>query len=97
MFNIVSQIRKLRAERDEARQQFVQIVAALEIADRRAADRSTLLSIHKDGRRIVFTFARNNEVHRIGAIGTWDDDIEGWKKLLIDPLPDANDGEAKGV
>lgn len=46
--------------------------------------RATLLSIHRDGRRIVFTFAKNGEIHRISAIGSWDDDIEAWANLLIE-------------
>lgn len=69
---------------------------ALQMLDamaRKFQEANTLISINRDGRQNVFTFIRNNEIHRIRTIGTWDDDIDAWKKLLIDPLPRANDGE----
>lgn len=51
---------------------------------KRLTQRATLTSIHRDGRRIVFTFAKNGEIHRISAIGSWDDDIEAWNRLLTE-------------
>ncbi len=45
--------------------------------------RAVLMSIHRDGRKIVFTFMKNGEIHRISAMGTWSDDIDAWTKVLI--------------
>lgn len=65
--------------------------AALQGMKHRFEQRTVLVSITRENRRIIFTFARRNEIHQISAIGTWNDDLTEWKKLLIDPLPDAND------
>lgn len=69
------------------RKRAIEAEAELAHMTRIAADtarRATLISIHRDGRRIVFTFAKNGEIHRISAIGSWDDDIEAWNQLLTE-------------
>lgn len=71
----------------EAQQKLEFYEAALEGMQRRYIERATLIDIRSENRRVFFTFTRNGEVYRIGAMGTWNDDIAGWKKSLIDPLP----------
>lgn len=66
------------------RKRALEAEAQLKRLTQRTAQRATLLSIHRDGRRIVFTFAKNGEIHRISAIGSWDDDIEAWNQLLTE-------------
>lgn len=45
-------------------------------------NQTTLLSIHRDGRKNVFTFQKNGDIHRISTMGTWSDDIDQWSELL---------------
>lgn len=45
---------------------------------------ATLVNIEGiGGRKIQFTFLRNNELTTIETYGTWGDNIEEWKKALI--------------
>ena len=65
--------------------------AALEQADQRLkgiellmADRAALVSIRRDGRMNKFTFVRNGELTVIETFGSWDDDPDRWRKILLD-------------
>lgn len=66
----------------EAEKQLAQATAALIVMNERLAEKAILLSIHRADRKIVFTFARNGEIHRVEAISSWADDIEAWSELL---------------
>ncbi len=79
------------AQLAEAKDRLVFANAALDGMKRRFDERAALISIRREGRRIFFTFARAGEIIRVDALGTWNDDVELWKKLLIDALPNAND------
>lgn len=101
MLEFLRMARKSRLELAEAKaaelyRQVEAATVALELQHRRNLEKCVLISLHRDGRQNVFTFSRNGEIHRIRTLGTWDDDIDEWKKLLIDALPDANDAEARG-
>lgn len=58
------------------------------------AERATLVSITRDGQAIRFIFARNETLHHIDTYGTWDCDVEGWKKVLLAPLTDEADANS---
>jgi hypothetical protein len=45
--------------------------------------RASLVSITREGRYIRFMFMRNNRPTVIKVMGTWDDDVEGWKRELF--------------
>lgn len=79
MFGFIWRRRAIAAEAQLS--ETISVINALNV---RIASRATLISIHRDGRRNVFTFAKNGEIHRISTMGTWDDDIEAWSKALIE-------------
>lgn len=49
----------------------------------RFRSRAALTNITREGRKLHFTFVRNGELHRVTAMGTWDDDVDQWKKDLL--------------
>lgn len=51
----------------------------------RFAERAALVSITRQGRINKFMFLRNGQLTTIETMGTWDDDVEGWKKALLEP------------
>jgi hypothetical protein len=68
--------------------------AALETAQQhlagielRFAERAALVSIARQGRINKFMFLRNGQLTTVECMGTWDDDVDGWKKALLEPLP----------
>lgn len=58
--------------------------AALDGMTARFNRRATLESVDTNGRRIIFRFQRNGKFYTIEAMGTWDDDIEGWRRDLLE-------------
>lgn len=56
----------------------------LEGLELRLADRAALISIERNGRINRFLFVRNGQLLTIETMGTWDDDVEGWKKQLLE-------------
>jgi len=50
----------------------------------RFANRAALISLGRDGRKLNFTFVRNKELIRITAMGTWEDDLDQWKRELFE-------------
>ena len=67
--------------------------AALDIAQQelngiqlRLKERAALVSLTREGRKLRFIFTRNNELITVEAIGTWDDDVDAWKRQLLEPL-----------
>lgn len=51
----------------------------------RFLDRAALMAINSEGRRLRFTFVRNNTVINIDCMGTWDDDVDEWRQMLLEP------------
>lgn len=39
-----------------------------------------LIDIQRNGRMITFTFRRDQDVFTAEMIGSWGDDVEGWRK-----------------
>lgn len=60
--------------------------ATLEAMAKRAADRAALMNIELKGRVLRFTFVRAGGVVHIECMGTWDDDVAGWKRMLLEPI-----------
>lgn len=49
----------------------------------RLRERAALISITREGRKLHFTFVRNGSPYRVTCMGTWSDDVDGWKKELL--------------
>jgi len=48
-------------------------------------NRAALISIERvDGRIIRFTFTRRGQVFRCETYGTWDQDVDAWRKALLE-------------
>ena len=50
-------------------------------------ERAVLISIAQDGRVLRFTFTRNGALVVCETYGTLDQDVPGWKRDLLEPLP----------
>jgi hypothetical protein len=72
-----AELATLRAALDLAREH----LAGIEL---RMNERAALVSITRDGRKNNFTFVRRGEIFRITTVGTWDDDVAGWKRDLFE-------------
>lgn len=60
----------------------------------RFAEQASLISIVRDGRKIRFNFTRHGNLYSIEVMGTWDDDVDGWKRALLQPtIKETNDVE----
>jgi hypothetical protein len=81
--------RALVAEAEAAtlRTTIAQIQQQLYGVELRFKERAALMSITRKGRTTRFIFIRNGEMIPVETIGTWDDDVDGWKKRLLEPLP----------
>lgn len=55
------------------------------------ADRAALISITRNGRMNRFMFVRNGQLLTIETMGTWDDDVDGWKKQLLERTDDGQE------
>ena len=49
------------------------------------AERATLISITRNGRMNRWLFTRGPDLVSIETVGSWDDDIETWKRDLLEP------------
>jgi phosphoribosylaminoimidazole-succinocarboxamide synthase len=49
----------------------------------RLEDRAALISIVRDGRKLRFGFVRNGKLTYVECMGTWDDDVDAWKRELL--------------
>jgi hypothetical protein len=58
--------------------------SVMEVFEQRIKALPVLASITRDGRHNNFTFTRNGKVIVISAYGTWDDDVDGWKRDLLE-------------
>jgi hypothetical protein len=60
--------------------------AAIAVRDHYIAEleaRTRLIDIQREGRWVKFVFMRGPDITQITTIGTWDDDIEEWKRKLL--------------
>lgn len=48
-------------------------------------ERATLISITRNGRMNRWLFTRGDSLVSIETVGSWDDDIDAWKRDLLEP------------
>ncbi len=91
---------KRRAEKAEAAlaertEQLEALKEALDGMELRFKERAALMSIVREGRMIRFMFARYDQIHYIQVMGTWDDDLDQWKRDLLEPINKGNTDGSK--
>lgn len=81
------------AARDEQLESLKQALDGMEL---RFKERAALMSIVREGRMIRFMFARDDKLHFIQMLGTWDDDLDQWKRDLLEPINKGNNNGIEG-
>lgn len=74
------------------KKQYDATCATYEQAIERMNDRAALMSINISGRTLRFTFVRNAQFTAIDCMSTYDADVESWRKALLEPKEETNNG-----
>lgn len=59
----------------------------LEAARETMRQRAALVAMETEGRTLKLTFVRNGEIIQIETMLTLDQDLPGWRRQLLEPLP----------
>lgn len=70
----------------KAEQQLAALREGLAGMELRFKERAALISIVRiDGRIVRFGFVRHDQIYFIEMIGSWSDDLDQWKRDLLQP------------
>jgi hypothetical protein len=72
-----------RKRAEDAEAKLVTMQGLIDGIQLRFNERAALMSITRNGPKMCFVFVRNNDVIKVEALVTWDDDVEQLKKDLL--------------